>query len=133
MPISKKQLVRLIRLVAQLKENRYPNCTSFAADLRKADVDENLNLACTEKTIYRDIQLLKDDFDAPIKFDKARNGYHLAHHGWTFSCPQIYDDSEMVTAVARECLYFKKIFNSYRIAMSVNEQQLWEYNHELFV
>lgn len=99
MPISKKQLVRLIRLVAQLKENRYPNCTSFAADLRKADVDENLNLACTEKTIYRDIQLLKDDFDAPIKFDKARNGYHLAHHGWTFSCPQIYDDSEMLAAV----------------------------------
>ena len=44
MPIGKKQLQRLIRLVAQLKENRYPNCTSFAEEMRKADIEENLNL-----------------------------------------------------------------------------------------
>lgn len=99
MPISKKQLNRLVRLVGQLKENRYPNCVSFAADLRKLDLTENINLACTEKTIYRDIQLLKSDFEAPIKFSKERNGYYLAHHGWTFSCPQLFDDSEMLAAV----------------------------------
>ncbi len=99
MPISKKQLMRLIRLAAQLKENRYPNCTTFAEELCKADLRENLNLACTAKTIFRDIQTLKDDFAAPIKFDYKRNGYYLAHHGWTFSCPQIYDESEMLSAV----------------------------------
>ena len=99
MPISKKQLQRLIRLVSQLKENRYPNCSSFAAAMRKADLDENLNISCTPKTIFRDIQTLKSDFDAPIKFDKVRNGYYLAHHGWNFSCPQIYDDTEMLAAV----------------------------------
>lgn len=65
MPANKKQLVRLIRLVAQLKENRYPNCASFAADMRKADIEENLNLSCTAKTIARDIQVLKRDFNAP--------------------------------------------------------------------
>ena len=99
MPISKKQLQRLIRLVSQLKENRYPNCSTFAATMRKADLDENLNVACTSKTIFRDIQTLKNDFDAPIKFDKVRNGYYLTHHGWNFSCPQIYDDTEMLAAV----------------------------------
>ena len=99
MPIGKKQLQRLIRLVAQLKENRYPNCASLAADMRRADLEENLNLACTSKTIFRDIQTLKADFDAPIRFDKSRNGYYLAHHDWTFSCPQIYDDAEMLAAV----------------------------------
>ena len=99
MPISKKQLQRLIRLVAQLKENRYPNCSTFALAMRKADLDENLNVSCTPKTIFRDIQTLKSDFDAPIKFDKVRNGYYLAHHGWNFSCPQIYDDTEMLAAV----------------------------------
>lgn len=99
MPISKKQLQRLIRLVSQLKENRYPNCSTFAAAMRKADLDENLNVSCTPKTIFRDIQTLKNDFDAPIKFDKVRNGYYLAHHGWNFSCPQIYDDTEMLAAV----------------------------------
>lgn len=99
MPISKKQLQRLIRLVSQLKENRYPNCSTFALAMRKADLDENLNVSCTPKTIFRDIQTLKNDFDAPIKFDKVRNGYYLAHHGWNFSCPQIYDDTEMLAAV----------------------------------
>ena len=75
MPVSKKQLVRLVRLVAQLKENRYPNCTRFSEEMRQADLDENLNLACTPKTIFRDIQTLKNDFDAPIEFDKVRTGY----------------------------------------------------------
>ena len=45
MPISKKQLQRLIRLVSQLKENRYPNCSTFALAMRKADLDENLNVS----------------------------------------------------------------------------------------
>ena len=99
MPIGKKQLQRLIRLVAQLKENRYPNCTSFAEEMRKADIEENLNLSCTTKTIFRDIQMLKDEFEAPISFDKSRNGYYLTRRDWNFSCPQIYDDSEMLAAV----------------------------------
>lgn len=99
MPLSKKQLIRLVRLVAQLKENRYPNCSRFSEEMRQADLDENLNVACTPKTIFRDIQTLKNDFDAPIAFDKVRNGYYLKHHGWNFSCPQIFDDSEMLAAV----------------------------------
>ena len=98
MPISKKQSMRLVRLVAQLKENRYPNCESFAATMRQADLTENLNLACSAKTIYRDIQTLKTDYGAPIKFDATRNGYYLSHHGWTFSCPYV-DDNEMVAAI----------------------------------
>lgn len=99
MPINKKQLQRLIRLVSLLKENRYPNCATVAAMMQKADIDENLNVACSPKTIFRDIQTLKNDFNAPIKFDKVRNGYYLAHHGWSFPCPRIYDDSEMLAAV----------------------------------
>lgn len=99
MPVSKKQLLRFIRLVAQLKENRYPNCTSFAADLLKADLNENINIACTEKTVYRDIQSLKNDFGAPIAFNKTQNGYYLTKKNWNFSCPKIYDDAEMLAAV----------------------------------
>ena len=99
MPMGKKQLQRLIRLVARLKENRYPNCASMAAEMRKADLEENLNLACTGKTIFRDIQTLKSDFGAPIRFDKSRNGYYLADHDWNFSCPQICDETEMLAAV----------------------------------
>lgn len=99
MPISKKQLIRLVRFVASLKENRYPNCSSFAAELRKADISENINVACTPKTIARDIRILKDDFCAPIKFNASRNGYYLTERNWSFSCPQLFEETALLSAV----------------------------------
>jgi len=97
--VGKKQLIRLVHLAAYLKENRYPNCRTFSEYLRLSDIDRNRSLSCTEKTIYRDIQVLKKDFDAPIAFDYERNGYYLIHHGWNFCCPQIFDDTELLAAV----------------------------------
>ena len=84
MPIAKKQMLRILRLVDQLKSDRYPNCSSFALLMRRADIDENLNISCTAKTIFRDIQVLKNDFNAPIEFDKYRNGYYLTDMTWNF-------------------------------------------------
>jgi len=99
MPVSKNQLQRLIRLVARLKKNRYPNCKSFAEELRKSDLDENVWMACTDKTVFRDILTLKNEFKAPIAFDRGRNGYYLKHHGWTFNAPYSRSEEELLTAV----------------------------------
>ena len=98
MPVNKKQLYRLVRLVAQLKENRYPKCVSFAAEMRECELYDGLNHACSEKTIRRDIQTLKNEFNAPIKFDVGKNGFYLSHHGWTFNCPMV-EENEMLAAV----------------------------------
>lgn len=98
MPVNKKQLLRLIKLVAELKENRYPNCQSFADKLLKLDKYQNENVACKAKTIQRDIKTLKDDFGAPIEFDFKNNGFYLASHGWNFECP-ILQDEEMMASV----------------------------------
>ena len=84
MPIAKKQLLRLFRLVELLKADRYPNCSSFSRKMRQADIEENLNIACTPKTVYRDIMTLKNDFNAPIEFDASRNGYFLTDLSWNF-------------------------------------------------
>ena len=99
MPINKKQLQRLTRLAAKLKENRYPNCKTFAEELTRLDVEKNLNIACTEKTIFRYIQTLQKEFKAPIAFDRARNGYYLKHHGWTFNTLYIHSEEELLAAV----------------------------------
>lgn len=98
MPINKKQLKRLIRFVAMLKENRYPNCSSFANELRKEDLNDNVNISCTTKTIQRDIKTLKDEFDAPIEYDSEMKGYYLLHHGWDFPCP-LFEEHEMLASV----------------------------------
>ena len=97
MPENKKQLFRLIRLVAELKENRYPNCHSFAEKLEKIDKDKNLNVSCKAKTIQRDIRTLKEEFGAPIEFDFRNNGFYLAHHGWDFLCPALQDEEMMAS------------------------------------
>lgn len=98
MPVNKKQLTRLIKLVAAMKEKRYPNAVSFSERLRKEDINENRNISCTAKTIQRDIRILKDDFNAPIDFDREKNGYYLKHSGWEFQCPALQDET-MLAAV----------------------------------
>ncbi len=99
MPVNKKQLQRLVKFVAQLKENRYPNCNTFADDLRTSDISENMNVTCCRKTILRDIKLLKEEFEAPIQFDSQHNGYYLTHKGWDLKVPLLLNESEMLAAV----------------------------------
>jgi predicted DNA-binding transcriptional regulator YafY len=84
MPLSKKQLLRLFYLVSELKANHYPNCSTVACEMRRADLEDNQNLCCSTKTIFRDIQTLKNDFGAPIDFDKHNNGYRLTDRSWEF-------------------------------------------------
>lgn len=93
MPVNKKQLLRMIKLIALLKRNSYPNATSFVKILREADLMENLNLACTERTLMRDIATLKCDFKAPIEFDRDHNGYFLMRPDWEFQAPPLADDA----------------------------------------
>ena len=66
MKVSQKQWARLSRLVAELKENRYPNCTSFSKKLRDEALAHGTRLTCTPKTVQRDINILKNEYDAPI-------------------------------------------------------------------
>jgi len=98
MPANKKQLQRLIMLVAELKENRYPSAASFCARLRDMDLQQNRNLACTPKTVQRDIRTLREEFGAPVEYAPDQGGYRLAHHGWDFQCP-VFEEEEMVGAI----------------------------------
>lgn len=99
MSISKKQLQRLLKIAAQLKENRYPNCNTLVEDFRKLDIDNNMNIACSVKTIRRDIKTLQKDFHCPVEFDWGKNGYYLKHHGWNFDCPALFEEHEMLAMV----------------------------------
>ncbi|MFA7232306.1 MAG: WYL domain-containing protein [Victivallaceae bacterium] len=92
MPVSKKQLLRLIKFVAELKKNNYPNSVSFAEQLRQMDLYENLNVSCTARTVQRDIDLLKNEFNAPLTFDSEQHGYFLADKMWDFYCPSSCED-----------------------------------------
>ena len=85
-------------LAAELKQNNYPNTANFAEKLKKLDLNCNENIACTPKTIQRDIKTLKEEFAAPIAYDSEIKGYYLKHHGWSFQCP-IFEEQELVAAI----------------------------------
>lgn len=38
----------------------------------------------SQRTIQRDINALRDDFGAPIVFDRERNSFVLTEKGWQF-------------------------------------------------
>jgi predicted DNA-binding transcriptional regulator YafY len=98
MPLNKKQLKRMVLFVGELKKNKYPNSYSFAKYLRTLDLDENINVACTPRTIQRDIRVLKEEFEAPLLYDYDMSGYTLKNPTWEFSTP-VLGESEILAMV----------------------------------
>ncbi len=99
MPRQKKQLHRLMHIAALLKENRYPNSQTLIREFERISLEDGLDIACGKKTILRDMEILEKEFNCPLGFDRAQNGYFLKHHGWDFIAPAILDENEMLAAV----------------------------------
>ena len=57
-----------------LRERRYSNARKIA---------ENFEIAM--RTVYRDIQFMKDRLSAPIEFDPVRNGYFYTRDNYVLS------------------------------------------------
>ncbi|GAB6876615.1 helix-turn-helix transcriptional regulator [Thermaerobacter litoralis] len=69
--MNRAQLHRLVRIVAELRANRYPNARTLAESLE-----------VTTRTVHRDLDVLRDDWHAPLEFDRRRNGYYLTDPSW---------------------------------------------------
>ena len=98
MPINKKQIMRMAKFVSELRQNRFPNASSFADRLASESDSGFTAMKCTTKTIQRDIKSLKEDFGAPIEWNSAKNGYYFRHQGWEFQCP-ILEDADVVASI----------------------------------
>ena len=55
MPTNKKQLLRMVKMVADLRKNSYPNTNTWVKKFEALDRDENLNIACGKRTVMRDL------------------------------------------------------------------------------
>jgi predicted DNA-binding transcriptional regulator YafY len=73
---SKTQAERLLDLDQQLRNNGYPNCTSFAEQWE-----------VSTKTAQRDIDFLRDRMGAPIEYDALHRGYYYTEP--TFMLPAV--------------------------------------------
>ena len=92
MSVQARQALRLMKFIAEMKKNNYPNAGSFAKLLHRMDVDENVDCACSPRTVARDIEILQKEYHAPIAYDAVHRGYYLKNSDWEFSVPVMSDE-----------------------------------------
>lgn len=94
------KMVRLLKLVALLRKNSYPNHQTLQRVLKRLDKSGEYSLS--QKTVQRDVQYLIEVYQTPIAFDNGKRGYYLTDQNWKFEVPQL-DEDEMraVTLGAR--------------------------------
>ena len=98
---SRMQVFRMARIVALLKKNRLPSAENLLKEYEKLEFEENqlIRAKYSLRTVYRDIDSLKNDFHCPIAYDRAAKGYYLTDHGWEFNCPAQLSGSAMLALV----------------------------------
>ena len=67
------QIVRLARIASLLKRNSCPTAEKLLKEYRDIELVEGKTIRAkySLRTVYRDIDLLRSDFECPIAFDRA--------------------------------------------------------------
>ncbi len=112
------QLIRMAKFIEELKKNRYPTVETMLLLLREADIDEGIPYTCSERTLRRDIGVLKKDFRAPIVFDRKHNGYALTDPAWQFVVPVFAPPPQVKAHVNPKVL--RTLFDAHREKKIVN-------------
>ena len=83
--LSMPMFRRITRIHQLIAEKKYPNCKTLSKDME-----------CSEMTIHRDLNILTDEFGAPLDFDWTLKGYYYTQE---FSIPllETISQSEIAT------------------------------------
>ena len=69
--MASKQLERLMQLHMMISDAQYPSCRT---------IHERFKV--TKRTAYRDIQILRSLFKAPLSYDHIKHGYYYTEENW---------------------------------------------------
>ena len=98
MQVSKYRLKRMIRIVDMMRKGQYPNYTTISRAFGEAafDTSETMVLSCDRKTIWRDMKVLKEEFNCPWEYDRRRHGFFLTDPHWDFAYPAYLSETQMM-------------------------------------
>ena len=82
-----EQMLRQIKLIAEMRKGKYPNTQSFARQLALYEDEDGQPFSCSPRTIARDIRMLQDVYHAPVGYDESHKGFYLKDMSWEFRCP----------------------------------------------
>src|SRR5881394_679665 len=91
--LSRPPLERMRRIHRAIQSGNYPNATALAGELE-----------VSTKSIYRDIDFMRDRLELPIVFDGARNGFHYTEGVGSFPTLQITEGELFALLVAEKAL-----------------------------
>lgn len=99
--VSRMQVFRMARIVALLKKNLMPTPEKLLKEYEKLEYEENqlIRAKYSLRTVYRDVDSLKNDFHCPIAYDRTNKGYYLTDRDWEFNCPAQLSESAMLALI----------------------------------
>ena len=99
--VSRMQVFRMARIVALLKKNLMPTPEKLLKEYEKLEYEENqlIRAKYSLRTVYRDVDSLKNDFHCPIAYDRTNKGYYLTDRNWEFNCPAQLSESAMLALI----------------------------------
>ncbi len=95
------QIIRLARIASLLKKNSCPTAQNLLNEYREIELAEGKTIRAkySLRTVYRDIDLLRSDFDCPVRFDRRQKIYYLEDPQWEFNCPANLSESVMLALI----------------------------------
>lgn len=101
---ARPPLRRLLHLHDRIRAGTYPNARQLSAELE-----------VHERTIYRDLDFLRDEFHAPLEFCRRRNGFYYREP--TYSLPMF----ELTEGELLAVLLAERLLQQYRSAPFVGD------------
>lgn len=95
--LNKKMLERLIIIHNAIKAGIYPDVLA----LQKLYCEQTGYCKVGEATIYRDIDLLRTYFHAPLEFNREKGGYYYFDDKWDFALNSISADDIFYLSAAK--------------------------------
>ena len=128
LPRSRPPLERMMKIHQAIQSGKFPNATSLAGELE-----------VSTKSIQRDLEFMRDRFELPLEYNKARNGYFYTQAVSAFPTLQITEGELFALLVAEKALQqyrgttfekplvsaFKKMASSLPDTVSLNLAE-WE-------
>ena len=96
---SKKQLHRLTGIVSLLKRSDDVTAEKIISELKAVELETGISLGTGAKTVYRDIQTLREEYKCPVQYDQRRACYTLTDKQWSFPVPTLLNETEILAVI----------------------------------
>lgn len=91
---ERPRIIRILSIDQQIRDEKFPNARTLARDLR-----------VTDRSIHRDIDYMRMEYDAPIAYNAKRNGFYYENPEWKFLLSTTLDREQVQALILARQLF----------------------------